>query len=89
MRAIIKAAEWMLGPETAEDAPLEALHEAQCTTCEESSEAAEGDRLPAEIWALKHTGANPTHRTFRAVITSFWRVSPTAGNPFHALEASQ
>ncbi|QHA04617.1 hypothetical protein GQF42_16130 [Streptomyces broussonetiae] len=87
MRAIIKAAEWTLGPETAEGAPKEPMYEAECLTCEEQSGATDGDLLPAEVWALKHTGLNPTHRTYRAIITSFWRVSPTEGNPYSELEA--
>jgi hypothetical protein len=89
VRAIIKAAEWTLAPETAEGAPREPLYEAQCTSCKDTSECTEGQRLPVEVWALKHTGAHPTHRTFRAIITSFWQVSPTEENPFYALEASR
>ncbi|MGP3922997.1 DUF7848 domain-containing protein [Streptomyces sp. 8N616] len=80
---IIRAADWTLGPETAEGAPREPLHESQCTTCGESSDATEGDRLGPELWALKHTGMHPNHRTFRAVVTSFWRTEPAPGNPLH------
>ncbi|MFE4991446.1 hypothetical protein ACFRH4_08850 [Streptomyces mirabilis] len=87
MRAVIKAAEWMLGPETAEGAPQNPMYEAECTSCMEQSGCTEGERLPAEVWALKHTGANPTHRTYRAIITSFWRVEPAEGNPYRELEA--
>ncbi|CAL9458068.1 hypothetical protein SUDANB15_02560 [Streptomyces sp. enrichment culture] len=87
MRAIIKAAEWTLGPETAEGAPKEPMYEAECTSCGEQSGATESDRLPAEVWALKHTGSHPTHRTYRATITSFWRIEPTESNPYRELEA--
>ncbi|MEU6449578.1 hypothetical protein [Streptomyces sp. NPDC046979] len=87
MRAIIKAAEWTLGPETAEGAPREPMYEAECASCGESSGATDGEQLPAEVWALKHTGAHPSHRTYRAIITSFWRVSPAEGNPYRELEA--
>ncbi|MBX9398715.1 hypothetical protein K4749_35320 [Streptomyces sp. TRM72054] len=87
MRAIIKAAEWTLGPETAEGAPKGPMYEAECTSCGESSGAKEGESLPAEVWTLKHTGSHPTHRTYRAIITSFWRVSPAEGNPYHESEA--
>ncbi|MEU1366629.1 hypothetical protein ABZ454_10890 [Streptomyces sp. NPDC005803] len=82
MATIIRAAEWTLGPETAQGAPRGALYEAECTTCADGSGAEEGTRVPAEVWALKHTGENPTHRNFRAVITSFWAVSPAASNPY-------
>jgi len=85
--AIIRAAEWTLGSETAEGAPKEPLYESECTTCGEQSGATEGERLPPEVWALKHTGANPAHRTYRAIITSFWRVVPSEGSPYRELEA--
>ncbi|WP_435610669.1 hypothetical protein [Streptomyces sp. C10-9-1] len=81
-RAIIAAAEWTLGLDRAEGAPQAPLHEAQCTTCGESSGATEGQRLPAEVWALKHTGLRPGHRSFRAVQVSFWRTAPAPGNPY-------
>ncbi|WP_443048848.1 DUF7848 domain-containing protein [Streptomyces sp. NBC_00328] len=64
------------------------MYGAECTTCGESSGATDGESLPAEVWALKHTDSHPAHRTFRAIITSFWRVSPAEGNPHRALEAS-
>jgi hypothetical protein len=79
---VIAAADWTLGLDTAEGAHKQPLHEAQCTTCSESSGATEGQRLPAEVWALKHTGQRPGHRSFRAVQTSFWRVTPAKGNPY-------
>lgn len=87
MTAIIRAAEWTLGPEEADGAPEELLYGAECTTCGEQSGVTESERLPAEVWALKHTGANPVHQTYRAIITSFWRVVPAEGNPYRELEA--
>ncbi|MGW0703253.1 DUF7848 domain-containing protein [Streptomyces sp. NPDC002867] len=81
-RIIIKAAEWNLGLDTEEGAPEKPLFEAQCTSCGDSSGATEGRRLPAEAWALKHTGERPGHRSFRAIQTSFWRVVPAPGNPY-------
>jgi hypothetical protein len=79
---VIAAAEWTLGVDTEPGAPEEPLHESQCTTCGETSGATEGRRLPAEVWALKHAGANPNHRSYRAIKTSFWRVVPAPGNPY-------
>ncbi|WP_455680651.1 hypothetical protein [Streptomyces flaveolus] len=35
----------------------------------------------------RHTGGHPTHRTYRAMTTSFRRISPAAGNPCLSLEA--
>ncbi|MBT2401466.1 hypothetical protein [Streptomyces sp. ISL-100] len=81
VKAIIRAADWTLGADTEEGAPQAPLHEVECTTCEESSGCFTGERLSVEIWALKHTGLNPTHRSFRAVQTSFWRATPAPTNP--------
>lgn len=81
VRAILRAADWTLGADTDEGAPDGPLYEVECTTCDESSECVAGARLPVEIWALKHTGLHPQHRSFRAVQTSFWRATPAAANP--------
>lgn len=81
---IIAAAEWTLAVDTEPGAPTAPLYEALCTTCGETSGATEGQRLPAEDWALKHTGAHPTHRGYQAVQTNFWRVTPAPGNPYRA-----
>ncbi|MFC4609706.1 hypothetical protein ACFO9E_18075 [Streptomyces maoxianensis] len=89
MKSLIKAAEWTLSTDTAQGAPQEPMYESECTTCAESSGATEGSRVHPEIWALKHTGSHPTHRQFRAVITSFWRVSPAEGNPLYDQEAGR
>ncbi|MEW2636071.1 hypothetical protein AB0903_31625 [Streptomyces sp. NPDC048389] len=88
-RTIIRAAEWHLGVDASEGAPTKPLHEAQCTTCGDSSGVTEGERLPAEVWALKHTGQYPEHRSFRAVQLTFWRVAPAPGNPYAEREVSR
>lgn len=79
-RSIIRAAEWTLGPDT-EPGASGPVYEAECTTCGDASEAGHEQSTP-EIWALKHTGSHPSHRSFRAITTSFWRVTPAPGNPF-------
>jgi hypothetical protein len=81
-RAIIRAADWHLGIDLEDGAPTQPLNEAECTTCGEKSGATEGTRLPVELWALKHTGQRPDHRSFRAIQTTFWRVTPAPGNPY-------
>ncbi|WP_274561989.1 hypothetical protein [Streptomyces spiramyceticus] len=86
VKAIIRAADWTLGPDVSDGAPDQPLHDVECTTCGESPDCAVGDRLPAEIWALKHTGLKPTHRGYRAVQTTFWRASPAPGNPLYSSE---
>jgi hypothetical protein len=83
-RTIITAAEWTLGAETAEGAP-QGIFGAKCITCGAEAVPMDDDRLPVEVWTLKHTGANPSHRQYVASVHTFWRVSPAPGNPFHEL----
>jgi hypothetical protein len=85
-RSIIKAAEWALGAETGEGSP-EAIFSAACLACGAESQPTDNDRLPVEIWALKHTGSNPTHRQFKASAETFWRVTPTGDNPYREVDA--
>ncbi|MFF7980129.1 hypothetical protein ACFZDK_13510 [Streptomyces sp. NPDC007901] len=81
MRAIITAAEWTLGAETAEGAPS-GIYSAVCLKCGAQAQPTDNERLPVEVWALKHTGLNPAHRQFKAVAETFWRVTPAEGNPY-------
>lgn len=87
IRSVIKAADWELGEETSKGAPRGIYH-AECLTCGAVSKAVDDARLPVKVWALKHTGHNPSHRQYKAVIESFWRVDPAPGNPYHALDRS-
>jgi hypothetical protein len=80
-RAVIKAAEWTLSEETAEGAPR-GIFSVACIACGAESLCVDDDRLPVELWALKHTGLNPTHRQFQPRVLGFWRVDPAPGNPF-------
>ncbi|MGW1491669.1 DUF7848 domain-containing protein [Streptomyces sp. NPDC002402] len=86
MRSIIKAAEWTLGQEASEQAP-EAIFAAVCLSCGAQSQLTDNDRLPVEIWALKHTGLNPEHRQFKATAETFWAVRPAGGNPHRESDA--
>ncbi|MEU8508060.1 hypothetical protein AB0C40_25765 [Streptomyces brevispora] len=81
IRSVIRLADWTIGPDR-EPGTSRPLYEVECTTCQESSEATEGPARP-ESWALRHTGRNPGHRGYRAIITSFLRVTPAPGNPLH------
>lgn len=83
---IIKSAEWTLAMEDAEGAPR-GIFSTMCITCKAESEPVDDERLPVEMWALKHTGLNPTHRQFKAVAETFWRASPMPGNPYFEGEA--
>lgn len=85
-RSVIRAAEWTLGQETGEGAP-QAIYSAACMTCGEQAPPQDDSREPVEIWALKHTGRNPAHRQYKAMVEAFWRVTPAEGNPYRELDA--
>lgn len=85
VRLVIKAAEWTLTEETAEGAPR-AIFRVECLTCGGESEMVDNQPLPVEMWAVKHTGLNPSHRQFKLFTEWFWRVVPAPGNPYYALE---
>lgn len=78
-RAVIRYADWMISPDR-EPGASGPLYELECTTCHESSEAAEEPVAP-EDWAFRHTGRHTDHRGYRAIVTSFFRVTPAPGNP--------
>jgi hypothetical protein len=80
-RSIIKAAEWTLGPETSAGAPA-GIYSAECLSCGSQAQPTDDERLPVEVWALKHTGLNTTHRQFKATLETFWCVTPTGDNPY-------
>ncbi|MFC8388307.1 hypothetical protein [Streptomyces sp. NPDC057238] len=85
-RSIIKAAEWALGPETGEGAP-QAIYSALCMACGAEAPASDDSPEPVEVWALKHTGLNPAHRQYKAMVETYWRVTPVEGNPYRELDA--
>lgn len=80
-RSVIRFADWAIGPDR-EPGASGPVYEVECTTCLETSDAAEGPTSP-EDWALRHAGRNPAHRGYRAIITSFLRVTPAPGNPLY------
>ncbi|WP_149547718.1 hypothetical protein [Streptomyces marokkonensis] len=85
-RSIIKAAEWALEPEAGESAPR-AIYSALCMACGAEAPASDDSPEPVEIWALKHTGLNPAHRQYKAMVETYWRVAPAEGNPYRELDA--
>lgn len=85
-RTIIKAAEWTLSEETAEGAPRP-IFSVTCIICGAASGAVDNVSLPVEMWALKHTGLNTTHRQYKLMTEWFWRVSPAPGNPLYEHES--
>lgn len=80
-RAVIRYADWTIGPDRTPGASGP-IYELECTTCGEASDAAE-ERTPPEDWAFTHTGRNTDHRSYRAIGTSFLRVEPAPGNPLY------
>ncbi|MFJ3088990.1 hypothetical protein [Streptomyces sp. NPDC086838] len=82
VRAVIRHADWTIGPDRTSGASGP-VYEVECTTCGETSDAAE-ERTSPEDWALRHTGRNTDHRSYRAIITSFMRIEPAPGNPLYA-----
>ncbi|MFG3136164.1 hypothetical protein ACGFZA_08060 [Streptomyces sp. NPDC048211] len=79
IRSVIRHADWTIGVDR-EDGASGPIYEIECTTCLDRSDAAE-EKKPAEDWAISHTGRHTDHRGYRAIITSFVRVTPAPGNP--------
>lgn len=77
IRTVIRSVLWTVRQDTEPGAPAQPLYQAECTTCGEQSEATEGDRMTPELWTLVHVGKHPSHRSYRAVATTFWRVFPS------------
>ncbi|MER6625415.1 hypothetical protein [Streptomyces sp. NPDC000931] len=84
-RSIIKAAEWALGPEAVEGPP-QAVYSALCMACGTEVPASDDSPEPVEAWALKHTGLNPAHRQYKAMVETYWRVTPAEGNPYREFD---
>ena len=78
LRTIIRSVTWTVRQDSAQGAPQSPIYQAECTTCGEQSEAKEGDQVTPELWTLIHVGKNPSHRSYRAVAVTFWRVFPSA-----------
>ncbi|WP_406414844.1 hypothetical protein [Streptomyces sp. NBC_01614] len=86
-RSVIKAAEWTLGAETGDGAP-QAIYSAVCMACGVEAPASDNDPAPVEVWALKHTGLNPGHRQYKAMVETYWRVAPAEGNLYRESDGS-
>ncbi|NEB03267.1 hypothetical protein G3I78_30045 [Streptomyces sp. SID13726] len=70
-RSVIRLETWTLTPDREPDAKP-TTYRMQCAVCEEAS-AATVDFADSQDWALSHSGRNPSHHTFREVITRPWR----------------
>lgn len=83
-RAVIRYAKWTLGP----DRTLTPVYMMECMTCPATSEPSNAPQDP-EDWAIRHTARQHDHEKFRALVSSFVRVTPAPGNPLHEKPASR
>ncbi|MDI3390724.1 hypothetical protein QIS99_31685 [Streptomyces sp. B-S-A8] len=70
-RSLVAHREWTLEPNSEPDAePI--TYAMQCAVCNETSEAGVEWSVP-QSWTLEHSGRNPSHHTYREIITRPWR----------------
>jgi hypothetical protein len=71
VRSVISHETWTLTPDCEPDAePI--TYAMECAVCGESSDGSE-DFGDGQSWVLEHCGRNPSHHTFREIITRPWR----------------
>lgn len=73
-REVWRFVNWVLSADTSGSGPI---YVAECTTCGDGSEPADGTERP-EIWCINHAGRT-SHTGFRNIITSFSRASLVEG----------
>ncbi|SFB87800.1 hypothetical protein [Streptomyces aidingensis] len=81
-RAVIRTTEWTLTLDPSPELPR-AEFTAECADCGARSLTARDEPLSVEVWTIKHTGLNPSHRRFTLRIEQRWVVEPAPGNPYH------
>ncbi|UGY92381.1 hypothetical protein [Streptomyces gobiensis] len=70
-RSVIRFERWTLQPDREPDAePI--TYAIQCVVCGERSLAAV-DFADVQTWTFDHVGHNPSHHTYRELITRPWR----------------
>ncbi|GHF44001.1 hypothetical protein GCM10010218_26640 [Streptomyces mashuensis] len=71
IRTVFRYGTWTLQPDREPDAePV--TYAMQCAVCGAGS-APQEDAAGAQDWAFRHAGRNPSHHTYREVITRPWR----------------
>ncbi len=70
-RAALRYEEWSLEPDLEPDAEV-TTYAMQCVVDEESSLGSE-DYVEPQEWVLEHLDKNPSHLTYREIITRPWR----------------
>jgi hypothetical protein len=70
-RSVLRYETWTLQPDREPDAePV--LYAMQCAVDRETSPTCE-DFTEPQNWVLRHCGQNPSHHTYREIITRPWR----------------
>jgi hypothetical protein len=70
-RAVVCHKEWTLQPDREPDAaPI--TYAMQCGVCDESSPTST-DFAEPQGWVFEHGSRNPSHHTYREIITRPWR----------------
>ncbi|MGW0861333.1 DUF7848 domain-containing protein [Streptomyces sp. NPDC002611] len=70
-RAVLTHVLWTLSPDREPDAEP-TTYAMQCAVDGETSPASEDPTEPQD-WVLEHCGKNPSHHSFREIITRPWR----------------
>jgi hypothetical protein len=71
VRSVIRHKTWTLTPDREPDAEP-TTYAMECAVCGQSSNGSE-DFANEQSWVLEHCGRNPSHHTFREIITRPWR----------------
>lgn len=70
-KTVIRHVTWHLRPDQEPDAEPSTFA-FMCVVCGENSRASEGWEEP-QAWVLGHCGRNPSHLTYREVLTRPWK----------------
>ncbi|MFF5760192.1 hypothetical protein ACFY7A_32740 [Streptomyces longwoodensis] len=70
-RTIMRHQEWTLQPDREPDAEP-TTYAMQCAVCGKTSPPSTGFADP-QSWVFTHGGRNPSHHTYREIITRPWR----------------
>ncbi|ATI18670.1 hypothetical protein SEA_AMETHYST_48 [Streptomyces phage Amethyst] len=68
---VIAHKKWSLIPDREPDAEA-VTHAMECAVCGDRSDAS-GSWEPPQTWVLEHSGRNPSHHSYREIITRPWR----------------
>ncbi|MFE9254000.1 hypothetical protein [Streptomyces sp. NPDC006879] len=72
-RSVLAFKSWTITPDR-ESGSEPVTHAMQCRECEEKSDDSGSWEAP-QTWALEHSGRNPSHTSYREVITRPYRTA--------------